>query len=142
MSTDSCNSNNIVSDLSSKDVVSTPKGGIKRFLTPSPVNLSSDQSLFKRTKQFTAEEFSESELEESVNRASEKDDAKEMFHMGTDDIVKIALKLKEVMFPEIKEMIKEQIRDEIPALVNTAVKEATKTLTMQFLSYAKISIFQ
>ena len=43
------------SDLSNKDVAQTPKGGIKRFLTPPPVHLSSEHSLFKRTKQITDE---------------------------------------------------------------------------------------
>ena len=118
----------------SKDVTSTPKGGTKRLLTPSLANLSSEQSLFKRTRQISGEtellfeSEAEPELEESIGMATEKYKGDEVFHMGSDDIIKVALKLKEVMFPEIKEMIKEQIRDEIPAVVNTAVKEATKTL--------------
>ena len=122
------------SNLVSKDVTSTPKGGTKRLLTPSPANLSSEQSLFKRTRQISGEtellfeSEAEPELEESIGMATEKYKGDEVFHMGSDDIIKVALKLKEVMFPEIKEMIKEQIRDEIPAVVNTAVKEATKTL--------------
>ena len=52
----------------------------------------------------------------------------ESSHMVLCDIPKVAVMLKDLMFPEIKAMIKEQLRDEIPTLVRDAVKEATKSI--------------
>ena len=52
----------------------------------------------------------------------------ESSHMVEGDIPKVAVMLKDLMFPEIKAMIKEQLRDEIPTLVRDAVKEATKSM--------------
>ena len=52
----------------------------------------------------------------------------ESSHLGIGDIPKVAVMLKDLMFPEIKAMIKEQLRDEIPTLVRDAVKEATKSM--------------
>ena len=88
-------------DLSMKYVTQTAKGGIKHFLTSSPVCLSSEQSLFKRTKQFAGETELLSETVESVDMAG-KFEGQETFHMGSDDITKVVVMMKELMFPEIK----------------------------------------
>ena len=109
----------------------TPKGRTKRFLSPSPVYLSSEQLLTKRTKQVTGDqELLELHVElsaESSNMASRLE-VSESSHMGIGDIPKVAVMLKDLMFPEIKAIIKEQLRDEIPTLVRDALKEATKSM--------------
>ena len=118
-------------DLGSRNNTQTPEGGTKRFLTPSPVHLSSEQLLTKRTKQVTDEhELPELPVElsaEPSNMAS-LTEVSDSSHMSVGDIPKVAVMLKDLMFPEINAMIKEQLRDEIPTLVRNAVKEATKSM--------------
>ena len=118
-------------DLGSINSTQTPKGGTKRFLTPSPVHLSSEQLLTKRTKQVTDDqELPELYVELSTEPSNMAflTEVSESSHMGIGDIPKVAVMLKDLMFPEIKAMIKEQLRDEIPTLVRDAVREATNSM--------------
>lgn len=102
----------------------TPKGGAKRFLTPSPVHLSSEQSFIK-----TAGKISDDPglPAKSINMAA-LTDGLETTHMDLGDISKVVVLMKDLMFLAFKEIRREQLRDEFATLVGGAVKEATKSL--------------
>lgn len=109
--------------------VETPRGGVKRFLTPSPVQLSSLQSLNKRTRQLSGQSFimdEEAELQTHILSSP----------MEPSDVTKIAFELKELMIPEIKDMINEQIPD-IRSIVNESVKGMQDTLLAEIRSLRK-----
>lgn len=113
-----------ISDRTTDNIL-TPRGGTKRFLTPSPVHLTAEQLLTKRTRQFTGE----SEISADNIAMPGQSEEHDLTHMGSDDITKVAYKMKNLMFPEIKEMLREQLREDIPKLIKEAVTDATKSLT-------------
>lgn len=118
-----------------------PKGGIKRFLTPSPVGLSSSTAASKRTRQVGEDLFGfDSMADEEANSVGTGEIVMETHYltkpMDPSDITVIATELKQIMLPELGAMIREYIPD-IRSIVNEAVKTMSETFRNEMATIKK-----
>lgn len=112
----------------SSSTVSTPKtssSGVKRFLTPSPVNVS-DTS--KKVRQISGEKLKPSGLPAMEEELTDIDTSSGMAAIGgllhgSSELKTVATELKELIFPDIKVLIQKEIPD-IESIVNKAADVA------------------
>ena len=114
-------------------VKQTPKGGIKRLLTPSPVlkcdsrQLSSDLSevseRLNMDENLDNQEAADTEVTEGVSVA---------VTMGETDIKRVAKELQQLILPDISQLIVGQIPD-IQSIVDGAIKSAVSQINSTLL---------
>lgn len=116
----------IQSSSAEPDVNQTPKGGIKRFLTPSPA---SKEDSLKKLRQLSGQVPEICELEEgAMSMFVGVEPELVAVPMDPKDVTRVATELKQLMLPEIGEFIRSQMPD-VDSIVNRAVDSAVNRIT-------------
>ena len=126
-------------DLEEQSVPHTPKGGVKRILTPSPVLR---YQCLKKSRQLSGGMADSKELETLEEAMLSQgtitvEPAYVSVPMDPRDITRIANELKLIMLPEIRSVIKDEVPDTqsiVDSAVDSAVRRISETLVKEVSS--------